>query len=116
MVLSYHDVSLRQSDLDLLPPPNWFNDQLIAFWFEYLAQDKHPELQQEVALLPGATTFLLSNVAPEEAGLVFESLKVCARPSECCQRRQPAPRGVALCPFSVPGCAVELLTATITLG
>jgi hypothetical protein len=50
--------------------------QLIAFWFEYLAQDKHPQLQQQVALLPGATTFLLSNVAPEEAGLLFEALKV----------------------------------------
>jgi hypothetical protein len=27
VVLSYHDVSLRQSEVDLLPSPNWFNDQ-----------------------------------------------------------------------------------------
>ena len=35
IVLSYFDSLLRQSDLALLEKPNWLNDQIIAFAFQY---------------------------------------------------------------------------------
>ncbi|GFH28418.1 ULP_PROTEASE domain-containing protein, partial [Haematococcus lacustris] len=39
-VLSYGDVLLREGDLALLDPPNWFNDQLISFFFELLSREE----------------------------------------------------------------------------
>ena len=33
-VLSYHDLSLKESDLSLLVGPQWLNDRVIAFYFE----------------------------------------------------------------------------------
>jgi hypothetical protein len=35
--------------------------QIIAFFFEYLTHEVHPSLSSKVALMPGATTFLLLN-------------------------------------------------------
>lgn len=39
VVLSYHNSLLRKSDLELLRNPQWLNDQLIGFWFEYLENE-----------------------------------------------------------------------------
>lgn len=38
-VLSYGDVLLRARDLELLSPPNWLNDSIISFYFEYLQNE-----------------------------------------------------------------------------
>ncbi|KAL1234327.1 Protein SHQ1 [Trichinella spiralis] len=38
VVLTYYDVSLRQSDVELLKGRNWLNDQILSFCFEYFAQ------------------------------------------------------------------------------
>ena len=38
VVLSYHDSILRQSDLVVLEPPNWLNDNMIAFAFQYFQE------------------------------------------------------------------------------
>ena len=35
IVLSYFDSLLRQSDLALIEKPNWLNDKVIAFAFQY---------------------------------------------------------------------------------
>ena len=35
IILSYFDSLLRQSDLGLLEKPNWLNDKIIAFAFQY---------------------------------------------------------------------------------
>jgi hypothetical protein len=47
--------------------------QIIAFYFEYLTHDVHPSLSSKMALMPGATTFLLLNSGMKsmhpEAGL-----------------------------------------------
>ena len=40
IVISYHDSVLRQSDLALLSAPNWLNDQIISFFYEYLNNDE----------------------------------------------------------------------------
>ncbi|CAN8019646.1 unnamed protein product, partial [Ixodes persulcatus] len=38
-VLSYLDVLLRESDVAFLGGPHWINDNLIAFWMQYLEKD-----------------------------------------------------------------------------
>jgi sentrin-specific protease 8 len=60
-VLSYFDVVLRQGDVDLLTDgPNWLNDQLLAFYFEFLAREKFKDAS-EILLIPGAVTYLLTS-------------------------------------------------------
>lgn len=36
MVLSFHDILLHRSDVELLDGPHWLNDTVISFYFEYL--------------------------------------------------------------------------------
>ena len=38
VVLNYHDSVLRKSDLLLLEKPNWLNDNIIAFAFQYFQE------------------------------------------------------------------------------
>ncbi|GIM15870.1 hypothetical protein Vretimale_18558 [Volvox reticuliferus] len=38
-VLDYHDVLLREQDVSLLEGPHWLNDQVVAFYFEYLSRE-----------------------------------------------------------------------------
>ena len=35
VILSYFDSLLRQSDIALLEKPNWLNDKIIGFAFQY---------------------------------------------------------------------------------
>ncbi|XP_059052758.1 sentrin-specific protease 8 [Achroia grisella] len=53
VVLSFHEILLHQSDIDLLDGPYWLNDTIISFYFEYL----------ERALFSTASEFLF--VSPE---------------------------------------------------
>lgn len=36
MVLSFHNILLHKSDVELLDGPHWLNDTVISFYFEYL--------------------------------------------------------------------------------
>ena len=60
-VLDYHDVLLRRADVELLTGPNWLNDQLIAFFFEFLAQEEFQFLRPQLLLLEPATAYLLAH-------------------------------------------------------
>lgn len=57
-MISYFDVLLHESDVKLLTGPRWINDQVIAFYFEYLA---HEVASPEIHFLTGAVSFLLIN-------------------------------------------------------
>ncbi|KAL4536651.1 hypothetical protein Ndes2437B_g06060 [Nannochloris sp. 'desiccata'] len=72
-VLSYFDVVLRQGDVDLLTGPNWLNDQLLAFYFEFLAREQFRDIS-EVLLIPGAATYLLTSSGPDIAPIVLDPL------------------------------------------
>lgn len=50
-ILSYHDVLLRSSDVALLDGPFWLNDNIIAFWMQYLEKDVYKESVAEVAFV-----------------------------------------------------------------
>ncbi|KAM4678403.1 sentrin-specific protease 8 isoform 2-T2 [Discoglossus pictus] len=59
VVLSYGDCLLRSSDVSLLNPPNWLNDNIIGFTFEFLASSLPPQLSRRVAFLsPEVSQFI----------------------------------------------------------
>ena len=47
IVLDYHDSLLRESDLKLLDKPNWLNDHIIGFVFEYFEFEKYKSVVDE---------------------------------------------------------------------
>ena len=55
ILLTFHSSTLRSSDIMLLNPGYWLNDQIILFYFEYLSQTAPAS---DLFLDPG-TSFLL---------------------------------------------------------
>lgn len=53
-VLSYNDVVLRQSDLDILSGPHFLNDRIIEFYFSYLSSCHSYE---DILLVPPSIAF-----------------------------------------------------------
>eukprot|EP01025_Chloroclados_australasicus_P056004 TRINITY_DN6879_c0_g1_i1.p1 TRINITY_DN6879_c0_g1~~TRINITY_DN6879_c0_g1_i1.p1 ORF type:complete len:205 (-),score=14.99 TRINITY_DN6879_c0_g1_i1:99-713(-) len=74
-VCSYHDVLLRQSDVELLEEGEWLNDMIIAFYFEYLRHEKYKQMQERLLLMDPSSSFLLVHCCPMEAGLLLEPLQ-----------------------------------------
>jgi sentrin-specific protease 8 len=63
-VLSYGDVFLRARDVELLDPPNWLNDAIITFYFEYLQTECIREAK--FMCLEPSLSFWLAN-CPDQA-------------------------------------------------
>ncbi|EFJ50327.1 hypothetical protein VOLCADRAFT_116848 [Volvox carteri f. nagariensis] len=94
-VLDYYDVLLREQDVALLEGPHWLNDQVVAFFFEYLGREgllqecgsshqskEHVEFREDISdiasgilLVPPATSFLLMHSPPELATEVLQPLQ-----------------------------------------
>ncbi|KAI9472384.1 MAG: hypothetical protein EXX96DRAFT_583864 [Benjaminiella poitrasii] len=53
LVLHYHDVVIRQSDLETLAPGQWLNDTMIAFHMEFLERTFVPKDANYLFLRPG---------------------------------------------------------------
>ncbi|CAO3647125.1 unnamed protein product [Mucor fragilis] len=53
LVLHYHDVVIRQSDLDTLAPGQWLNDTMIEFHMEFLERTFVPKDAKYLFLRPG---------------------------------------------------------------
>lgn len=65
-VLSYHDTLLRKSDVDLLSGEKWINDNLIAFWFDYLEHDLFKDVADSVMFIsPQVAQFIKSSSQSE---------------------------------------------------
>ncbi|CAL5221185.1 g3331 [Coccomyxa viridis] len=73
-VLDYHDVLLYAGDVELLRGPQWLNDQVIAFYFEYLGREKFSG--KGLAYCPGCLTFLLLQSDPAELPHIIAPLKL----------------------------------------
>lgn len=58
MILSYNDVVLRRSDLDILSGPYYLNDRLIEFYFSYLGSC-YPS--PDISLVPPSIAFWIMN-------------------------------------------------------
>lgn len=55
-ILSYNDVVLRRSDLDILSGPYFLNDRIIEFYFSYLSS-----CSEEILLVPPSIAFCIMN-------------------------------------------------------
>ncbi|KAF3644121.1 NEDD8-specific protease 1 [Capsicum annuum] len=64
-ILSYNDVVLRRSDLDILNGPNYLNDRIIEFYFSYLSSLFPSE---DIVLVPPSIAFWIKE-CPDPASL-----------------------------------------------
>ncbi|CAG9788717.1 unnamed protein product [Diatraea saccharalis] len=110
VVLSFHEILLHQSDVELLEGPYWLNDTIISFYFEYLEKVIFLNTNELLFISPGVTqcikmvdteeikTFLEpldinskkfvffalnDNDSPDTAGGSHWSLLVYSRPESC---------------------------------
>ncbi|XP_041034414.1 sentrin-specific protease 8 isoform X1 [Carcharodon carcharias] len=75
VILSYHDSLIRRSDLSLLNPPNWLNDHIIAFAFEYFATEQYKELLGSACFIsPEVTQFIKCMASQQELAIFLEPL------------------------------------------
>ncbi|KAI8352136.1 hypothetical protein EDC96DRAFT_610143 [Choanephora cucurbitarum] len=58
IILHYHDVVIRQSDLDTLSPGQWLNDTMIEFHMEFLERTFVPKDANYLFLRPGMVHLL----------------------------------------------------------
>lgn len=76
VVLTYKNITLKRADIDLLRGPYWINDQIIAFYFEYLENDFLTAQDRRKILLVSPQVTQCLKLAPiEEAGSFLEPLK-----------------------------------------
>jgi len=67
IVVTYGDTTLHQSDVDLLEGDNWVNDNIIAFYFEWLTNERFKEFKEIILFMDPSTIFLTENSEdPEE--------------------------------------------------
>ncbi|CDW56831.1 Peptidase C48 domain containing protein [Trichuris trichiura] len=59
IVLTFHDVVLRQWDIALLKPNKWLNDNILAFFMEYFAEEMFAEQKQRIAFVDPSLAHLL---------------------------------------------------------
>ncbi|TYI80337.1 hypothetical protein E1A91_D05G081800v1 [Gossypium mustelinum] len=73
-ILSYNDVVLRRSDLDILSGPYYLNDRIIEFYFSLLSSS-HPS--EDILLVPPSIAFWITD-CPDVDGLkdFLEPLKL----------------------------------------
>lgn len=55
VVLSFHDILIHRSDIDLLDGPHWLNDTIISFYFEYLEKIRFSETNELLFVSPEVT-------------------------------------------------------------
>ena len=75
-VVSYYDVLLRESDVELLRGKYWLNDQCIAFYLEYLRHEGPLQGVPESLLIVGPEpSYLLTTAGSDVAHIVLGPLK-----------------------------------------
>ncbi|KAG5376381.1 hypothetical protein IGI04_040977 [Brassica rapa subsp. trilocularis] len=63
-ILSFNDVVLRRSDLDILNGPNYLNDRVIEFYLSYLST---LHTSPTISLIPPSIAFWISNCPDTES-------------------------------------------------
>lgn len=76
VVLSYENSLLRQSDIYLLNAPNWLNDNIIAFWFEYLENSVYKDYRDTFGFVCPQTVQYLKFVNMEDVKSTIEELEL----------------------------------------
>lgn len=75
-VLIYHDICLKENDIETVRGNHWINDQIIAFYFQYLESHVYREFSNEFLFVsPQVTQLLKMNDEPnDEAKTLLEPL------------------------------------------
>ncbi|KFM57522.1 Sentrin-specific protease 8, partial [Stegodyphus mimosarum] len=76
VVLNYENCLLRQSDVQLLNPPNWLNDNIISFWFEYLENDVYKDYKKVFGFICPQVVQYLKFGLPEDIKSTIEGLEL----------------------------------------
>ena len=76
IVLNYHNSLLRQSDLLLLEKGSWLNDNIIAFYFEYLERTFVNKFKYKVCYLNPSTSQMAKFLSYEELSLMLDGLNL----------------------------------------
>lgn len=76
VVLNYENCLLRQSDVELLNAPNWLNDNIIAFWFEYLENDVYKDHKKILGFVCPQVVQYLKFGLPEDVKSTIEGLEL----------------------------------------
>lgn len=76
VVLDYENSLLRQSDIYLLNAPNWLNDNIIAFWFEYLENTVYKDCKDMFGFVCPQTVQSLKFVNMEDVRSTIEGLEL----------------------------------------
>ncbi|CAM9886752.1 unnamed protein product [Lampetra planeri] len=76
VVLSYNNCLLRRADVALLEPPNWFNDQVMAFAFEYMELEEFVGMpnNQKLCFIGPEVSHFIKFSPDEEIGVVLGPL------------------------------------------
>jgi hypothetical protein len=65
---------------------DWLNDQLIAFYLEYLRQEKFSHAKDKLLLVDPSAAFMLTAVPAEQVPLILGSLQAPEKQIVCIQR------------------------------
>ena len=76
VVLSFGDSIIRSSDLKLLDAPNWLNDRIISFYFEYMYEKVFESSNKLVMISPEVCQFLKMVQHKGEVEIFFEPLNL----------------------------------------
>uniref|UniRef100_A0A8C4QP59 SUMO peptidase family member, NEDD8 specific n=1 Tax=Eptatretus burgeri TaxID=7764 RepID=A0A8C4QP59_EPTBU len=76
VILSYHDVVLRRSDVKLLTAPCWLNDSVIGFAFEYLQKEEFSTCVDSAAFISPEVTQFIKCSYTEDLGSFLEPLEL----------------------------------------
>lgn len=76
VVLSYENSLLRESDVALLSAPRWLNDNIIAFWFEYLEYEMYKNYSDSIALISPQVTQYIKCGQPEDVNIMVQPLEL----------------------------------------
>eukprot|EP01117_Protostelium_nocturnum_P012546 TRINITY_DN4622_c0_g1_i1.p1 TRINITY_DN4622_c0_g1~~TRINITY_DN4622_c0_g1_i1.p1 ORF type:complete len:223 (-),score=74.82 TRINITY_DN4622_c0_g1_i1:33-701(-) len=72
--VTYHDVTLYEEDVQLLEKPNWLNDNLISFYFEYLTFQVFEKEKNRFLFVHPSTVFMFQFLSTEEMKEIMNSL------------------------------------------
>jgi len=77
IVVTYQDVTIHSSDLDLLEGTNWLNDSLLAYYFEYLTYDIFKDYKEDMLFVHPSTMFITTFMEDQQELIqVLKDLKI----------------------------------------
>lgn len=79
IVVNFGDSLLRKSDVALLEPGQWLNDNIIGFVMEYLEKIKYKDVDSKIGYIHPSVTQCVKLFAKEEIGILLEPLNICSK-------------------------------------